>query len=195
MLSPKSTWIDKTLVFNLFNWRDCPFCKLFLRCIIIESEGAESPTKLSDTQSRMLMDMCCSTTLFTAATDSQASDNCFAELSLKDIHYHCNYLYYHYSHFAWTYFLILAGVLRKDWLLLSIHSWFRTSLALSLFFASLTSSLLMRSLAGLDTQLHSFGWNSNIPCCMLVKRLSWQRSHCPPAVQAHFCPHDPLKGG
>merc|ERR1739848_722518 len=80
--------------------------------------------------------------LLTAATDSQASDSCLAELS----------------------FLIFAGVLREVWLLLSSHSWFRTSLALSLFLASLTSSLLMRSLAGPDTLLHSLGCNSNFPC-------------------------------
>merc|ERR1719510_1969539 len=99
----------------------------------MESEGGERPTRLSVLVSMMLMDMCCSTTLFTTLTDSQASDSCLAELS----------------------FLILAGVTSAVWLLLSSHSWYSTSLALSLFLASLTSSFLMRSLAAPDTPLHS----------------------------------------
>merc|ERR1711993_58254 len=103
------------------------------------------------------MDMCCSTTRFTTLTDSQASESCLAELS----------------------FLILAGVTRAVWLLLSSHSWYSTSLALSLFLASLTSSFLMRSLAAPDTPLHSLLWNSNLPCWMLLNRLSWQRSQAP----------------
>ena len=50
----------------------------------MESEGGERPTRLSVMVlvSMMLMDMCCSTTLFTTLTDSQASDSCLAELSL-----------------------------------------------------------------------------------------------------------------
>ena len=48
----------------------------------MESEGGERPTRLSVLVSMVLMDMCCSTTLFTTLTDSQASDSCLAELSL-----------------------------------------------------------------------------------------------------------------
>ena len=48
----------------------------------MESEGGERLTMLSVLVSMMLMDMCCSTTLFTTLTDSQARDSCLAELSL-----------------------------------------------------------------------------------------------------------------
>ena len=48
----------------------------------MESEGGERLTMLSVLVSMMLMDMCCSTTLFTTLTDSQAIESCLAELSL-----------------------------------------------------------------------------------------------------------------
>merc|ERR1711994_1139995 len=76
----------------------------------------------------MLTDMCCSTTRFTADADSANNDNCLAELS----------------------FLIFNGVVSSALLLL-----FNQSFALNLFFASLTRSRWMRSLASLDTPFHS----------------------------------------
>ena len=84
--------MDKTLLllFSLFSWSEwLPDCKLFLRCIIIDSEGGLSPTigagdccRAAELSCRMLTDMCCSTTRFTAAADSANSDSCRAELSL-----------------------------------------------------------------------------------------------------------------
>ena len=84
--------MDKTLLllFSLFSWSellpDC--CKLFLRCIIIDSAGGLSPTTgvscIVLSSYRMLTDMCCSTTRFTAAADSANNDSCLAELSLKN---------------------------------------------------------------------------------------------------------------
>merc|ERR1712115_743232 len=87
--------------------------------------------------------------------------------------------------FTELFFLILAGVVSSVVLLFISQTWPRTSPALSRFLASFTRSFLIRSLAWGEILLHSLGWNSNLPCWMLLKRLIWHWSQEPPCAQPH----------
>jgi len=136
--------MDKTLLFelNLLSCSDFPFCRLFRRCSIRDSDGGLRPATLhcmssavvSPPTGQMLMDMCCSTTRLTAAADSANRDNSFTEL----------------------FFLILAGVVSSVVLLFCSQTWFSTSPALSRFLASFTRSFFIRSFAWGDIFPHSF---------------------------------------
>ena len=152
MLSTFLTWMDKTLLFelNLLSCSDFPFCRLFLRCSMRDSDGGLSPATLHCTSSavaspptgQMLMDMCCRTTRLTAAADSANRDNSLTELFLKK-----RGVVDSKGLTLPSYFLILAGVVSSVVLLFISQTWFSTSPALSRFLASFTRSFLIRSLA------------------------------------------------